>query len=165
MPVFVDALADLPGDFDQIGATLENAARLHAAGVEVSFAQFGDASHNARKIRQLAGNAVANGLPWEAGLAGLTRCRPRCWASGDRLRHDRARPSAPTWCCGAAIRWTWPTWPQQVWLGGRAMPMRSRQTELRDRYLRAAATVAARLSGRRALSLSEVTSSNRTTAA
>jgi imidazolonepropionase-like amidohydrolase len=25
---------------------------------------------------------------------------------------------------------------QQVWLGGRAMPMRSRQTELRDRYLR-----------------------------
>ncbi|MBJ7517887.1 MAG: amidohydrolase, partial [Stenotrophomonas sp.] len=24
---------------------------------------------------------------------------------------------------------------EQVWLGGRAMPMRSRQTELRDRYL------------------------------
>jgi len=24
---------------------------------------------------------------------------------------------------------------QQVWLDGRAMPMRSRQTELRDRYL------------------------------
>ncbi|MEO6518044.1 MAG: amidohydrolase, partial [Pseudoxanthomonas sp.] len=66
VPVFVDALADLPRDFDQIAATLENAARLHAAGVQVSFAQFGDASHNARKIRQYAGNAVANGLPWEA---------------------------------------------------------------------------------------------------
>jgi adenine deaminase len=26
---------------------------------------------------------------------------------------------------------------RQVWLGGRAIPMRSRQTELRDRYLRA----------------------------
>ena len=27
---------------------------------------------------------------------------------------------------------------QQVWLGGRAIPMRSRQTELRDRYLQQA---------------------------
>ena len=61
--MFVDPLSDLPADFDRIGATMENAARLHAAGVAVSFAQFGDASHNARKIRQLAGNAVANGLP------------------------------------------------------------------------------------------------------
>ena len=26
---------------------------------------------------------------------------------------------------------------QQVWLGGEAVPMRSRQTELRDRYLHA----------------------------
>jgi hypothetical protein len=26
----------------------------------------------------------------------------------------------------------------QVWLDGRAIPMRSRQTDLRDRYLRAA---------------------------
>ena len=39
VPVFVDALADLPSDFDQIGATLENAARLHAAGVQVGFTQ------------------------------------------------------------------------------------------------------------------------------
>ena len=70
VPVFVDALADLPADFDEIGATLENAARMHAAGVRVSFSQAGDASHNARKIRQLAGNAVANGLPWEAAWPG-----------------------------------------------------------------------------------------------
>src|SRR5690606_7342706 len=70
--VFVDPLANLPGSFDSLGATMENAARLHAAGVQVGFSQSGDASHNARKVRQLAGNAVANGLPWEAGLAGLT---------------------------------------------------------------------------------------------
>ena len=30
---------------------------------------------------------------------------------------------------------------QQVWLDGRAIPMRSRQTELRDRYLRAQGTL------------------------
>src|SRR5690606_3497374 len=73
VPVFVDPLQNLPGSFDTLGATMENAARLHAAGVRVGFTQAGDSAHNARKVRQLAGNAVAHGLPWEAGLAGLTR--------------------------------------------------------------------------------------------
>ena len=135
VPVFVDALADLPNDFDQIGATLQNAARLHAAGVEVSFAQFNDASHNARKIRQYAGNAVANGLPWEAGLAGLTRVPAQALGVGDRLG-----TIAPGKLADLVL---WSGDPLDVahvaarlWLGGRAVPMRSRQTELRDRYLR-----------------------------
>ncbi|HEY5970964.1 MAG TPA: amidohydrolase family protein [Pseudoxanthomonas sp.] len=137
VPVFVDALADLPGDFDQIGATLENAARLHAAGVEVSFAQFNDASHNARKLRQYAGNAVANGLPWEAGLAGLTRVPAQVLGVGDRLG-----TIAPGKLADLTL-WTGDpldvaSVAEQLWLGGRATPMRSRQTELRDRYLRAA---------------------------
>ena len=134
VPVFVDALADLPRDFDQIGATLENAARLHAAGVEVSFAQFGDASHNARKIRQYAGNAVANGLPWEAGLAGLTRVPAQVLGVSDRLG-----TIAPGKLADLVL---WSGDPldvanvaQQLWLGGHAIPMRSRQTELRGRYL------------------------------
>lgn len=137
VPVFVDALADLPGDFDRIGATLENAARLHAAGVEVSFAQFGDASHNARKIRQYAGNAVANGLPWEAGLAGLTRVPAQVLGVGDTLGTIAPGKLADL------VLWTGDPLDvanvaTQLWLGGRAIPMRSRQTELRDRYLRAA---------------------------
>ncbi len=135
--MFVDALANLPADFDQIGATLENAARLHAAGVRGRASrQSGDASHNARKIRQLAGNAVANGLPWEARPG---RPDPRAGAGIGRGRpggHASRRASAPTWCCGAAIRWTSANVAAQVWLDGRAIPMRSRQTELRDRYLR-----------------------------
>src|SRR5690606_18225456 len=45
VPVFVDPLQNLPGDFDSIASTFENAARLHAAGVAVSFAQAGDNSH------------------------------------------------------------------------------------------------------------------------
>ena len=134
VPVFVDALVDLPADFDEIGATLENAARLHTAGVRVSFSQTGDASHNARKIRQLAGNAVANGLPWEAALAGLTSVPAGSFGVGDELgtiaigqRADLVLWSGdPLDVANVA---------QQVWLDGRAIPMRSRQTELRDRYL------------------------------
>ena len=89
VPVFVDTLANLPGDFDRIGATLENAARLQAAGVAVGFAPFGDGSHNARKIRQLAGNAVANGLPWADALAALTRVPAEAFGVGWRTRQHR----------------------------------------------------------------------------
>jgi imidazolonepropionase-like amidohydrolase len=134
VPVFVDPLSDLPADFDRIGATLENAARLHAAGVAVSFAQFGDASHNARKIRQLAGNAVANGLPWDDGLAGLTRVPAETLGVAGELgsiapgkRADLVLWSGDPLEVSSVAR--------QVWLGGNAIPMRSRQTELRDRYL------------------------------
>ena len=139
VPVFVDPLQNLPDSFDRIASTLENAARLHAAGVSVSFAQAGDNSHNARKVRQLAGNAVANGLPWEAGLAGLTRVPARVLGIDDQVgsiavgrRADLALWSGdPLEVSSVAL---------QVWLDGEAIPMRSRQTELRDRYLRTQAT-------------------------
>lgn len=137
VPVFVDALANLPADFDRIGSTLENAARLRAAGVPVSFSQFDDAAHYARKLRQAAGNAVANGLPWEDGLAGLTRVPAETFGVADRLGTIAVGKRADL------VLWTGDplevsTVATQVWFDGRAIPMRSRQTELRDRYLRAA---------------------------
>lgn len=134
MPVFVDALVDLPADFDEIGAT-PGERRAPARGRRaLSFSQTGDASHNARKIRQLAGNAVANGLPWEAALAGLTSVPANSFGVGGELgtiaigqRADLVLWSGdPLDVANVA---------QQVWLDGRAIPMRSRQTELRDRYL------------------------------
>ena len=135
VPVFVDPLANLPADFDEVGATMENAARLRAAGVAVGFSQSGDGSHNARKVRQLAGNAVAAGLPWADGLAGLTSVPAE--AFGVAAEVGRIAPGQradlvlwsgdPLEVSSVAL---------QVWLDGRAIPMRSRQTELRDRYLR-----------------------------
>ena len=137
VPVFVNPLDDLPRSFDEIGATLENAARLRAAGVQVSFAQSDMGSHNARKIRQLAGNAVANGLPWEDGLAGLTRVPADVLGVGDRIGTIAVGKRADL------VLWTGDpldvsSVASQVWFDGRAIPMRSRQTELRDRYLHAA---------------------------
>ena len=71
-PVLLDALANLPVSFDSNRlATRQRRFLLHRAGVRIGFTQFGE-SHNARKIRQLAGNAVAHGLPAEAALAALT---------------------------------------------------------------------------------------------
>jgi len=135
VPVFVDTLANLPADFDRIGATLENAARLQAAGVEVSFSQASDASQNARKIRQLAGNAVANGMPWDAAFAGLTSAPARVLGLDGELGTiaPGRRADLVLWS-GDPLELT--SLPDQVWLDGRAQPMRSRQTELRDRYLK-----------------------------
>ena len=133
VPVFVDPLANLPADFDRLGARMDNAALLHAAGVPVGMVQSNDASHNARKVRQLAGNAVASGLPWEDGLAALTRVPAEAFGlpgAGGLAVGQRAD----------LVLWTGDpldvsSTAQQVWFGGRAIEMRSRQTELRDRYL------------------------------
>ena len=135
VPVFVDALANLPADFDELGATLENAARLHAAGVKVSFFQGGDASHSARKIRQLAGNAVANGLPWEAGLAGLTTVPANALGVGGHVGNTIAVGQRADLVLWSGDPLDVANIARHVWLDGRAIPMRSRQTELRDRYL------------------------------
>jgi len=132
--VFVDPLVNLPDNFDQLGATLENAARLHAAGVRVGISQAGDASHHARKVRQLAGNAVANGLPWDAGLAALTRIPAQTFGVADEVGTIEVGKRADL------VLWSGDPLDvihlaDQVWLGGRAQPMRSRQSQLRDRYL------------------------------
>ncbi|MUV12972.1 amidohydrolase family protein [Lysobacter sp. HX-5-24] len=132
VPVFVDTLADLPSDFDQLGATLENAARLHNAGVEVAIQSAG--SHHARKVRQMAGNAVANGLPWEDGLAALTRVPAQVFGVDGEVGTIAVgkRADLVLWS-GDPLDVT--ALAEAVWLDGRAQPMRSRQTELRDRYL------------------------------
>src|SRR3546814_15916753 len=59
VPVCVDPLANLPTDFEHIGASLESAARLHPARVSVALTQPCDASHTARTNRQTAGTTLA----------------------------------------------------------------------------------------------------------
>ena len=132
VPVFLDSLADLPSDFDQLGSTLENAARLRAAGVDVAIQSAG--SHHARKVRQMAGIAVANGLPWEDGLAALTRVPAETFGVADDFGTIAVGKR------GDLVLWSGDplevsTVAEQVWLGGAMVPMRSRQTDLRDRYL------------------------------
>lgn len=136
VPVFVDTLVNLPGDFDQLGARLDNAALLDRAGVRVGFSQAGDATHNARKIRQLAGNAVAQGMRWDAALAGLTRVPADVFGLAQEGRIEVGASADLVLWSGDPLEIT--TAPEAVWIDGRAQSMRSRQTELRDRYLQRA---------------------------
>ena len=132
VPVLINALDNLPRNFDQLGARLDHAAILHAAGVTIAFSD--GETHNARKLRQLAGNAVAHGLPYEAGLAALTANPARIFelAEGVGVLESGNRADLVVWS-GDPLEVT--SVAEQVIIEGRLIPMVSRQTLLRDRYL------------------------------
>jgi hypothetical protein len=128
-PVVINALDNLPGSFDGLGARLDNAALLHESGITLLFTS--GETHNARKLRQVAGNAVANGLPYEVAIAAMTSKpaeifggKPRMIALG--LRADVVIWSGDPLDVSSAA--------DQVIIGGKLDPMTSRQTKLLKRY-------------------------------
>jgi len=133
VPVVLEPLLTLPGTFDQLGASMENAAQLQRAGVPVMFTHFAAGTNQAHKVRQGAGVAVAHGLPWDAALAALTSTPADVFGLGAEA--GRIMPGSPAdlvlWS-GDPLEVT--SVAEQVWIGGKAQSMRSRQTELRDRY-------------------------------
>jgi imidazolonepropionase-like amidohydrolase len=131
VPVLVNTLDNLPGSFESLGAALENPARLAKAGVTFAFMS-GDA-HNSRNLKQLAGNAVAYGLPWNAALAAMTSVPARIWGIADRYGTLEPGKDADVviWD-GDPLELT--TYPDAVFIRGVEIPMTSRQLELRDRY-------------------------------
>jgi Amidohydrolase family len=134
VPVILDPLDDLPDSFDSVGSTLENAARLERAGVKIAFSFDDPQPHNIRKLRQGAGIAVAHGLPAEAALAALTRNPAEIFGVADRNGSiARGRPADLVLWSGDPLEVT--TLTDAVFIQGVEQSMRSRQTELRDRYL------------------------------
>jgi imidazolonepropionase-like amidohydrolase len=131
VPVLINPLDNLPNDFESLGATLENAARLNRAGVTIAF-MTGEA-HNSRNLRQGAGNAVSYGLPWNVALAAMTSTPAKIWGIDSSYGTLEAGKDADVviWD-GDPLELT--TYPEKVFIKGVDIPMRSRQTDLRDRY-------------------------------
>ncbi len=130
VPVILNPLQNLPVDFDQLAARLDNAALLARAGVRIAFSE--GETHLAGRVRQLAGNAVAHGLPWDAALAALTANPAQMFQVADRGSIEVGRIADLVLWSGDPLEVT--SVADRVWLGGGAVEMRSRQTELRDRY-------------------------------
>ena len=130
VPVILNPLAQ-PGSFDAVGAREDAAARLFAAGVPVAISTFD--THNARKLRQLAGNAVRSGLPHEAALAAITRVPAEALGLG--ARYGTLAPGK------VANLVVWSGDPLEissrvmdVMIRGKRVSLRNRQTALFDRY-------------------------------
>lgn len=131
VPVLLNPLDDLPGSFESLGATLENAARLKAAGVRIALASFDP--HNARNIRQAAGNAVAYGLSWRDALAAMTIEPAKIWGLANRLGSlEPGKEANLVIWDGDPLEVT--SYPERVYLRGLEIPRTSRQLDLRDRY-------------------------------
>lgn len=133
--VILSAVNNLPGNFDRLNARLDSGALLEAAGVAVTFGHNGNMqTHNARNLTQAAGVAVANGLTWEAALRAITLTPATFFGVADRVGSIETGKEADLviWP-GDPLELT--NFPEQVFIRGVAVPMESRQTLLRDRYL------------------------------
>ncbi|MBL0916932.1 MAG: amidohydrolase family protein [Sphingopyxis sp.] len=141
VPVLVSPLTDLPGSFEQLGATQSNAGRLKAAGVDVSVGVFDDDdAHKMGYATQYAGNLVgltkipgASGLSWDQAFASISSVPARAVGmdgSIGSLRPGRA---------GDVVIWDndpleLGSRPTAIWIDGKRQSLVTRQDRLRDRY-------------------------------
>lgn len=133
VPVILDGINNLPASFDGLNARLDSAQILAAAGVDFAFGAAAQ-THNARLLTQSAGIAVANGLTWDQALEAITLAPARIYDVAATLGSIEPGKDADLVI--------WPadplelmSYPDQVYIQGNAIPMQSRQTLLRDRYL------------------------------
>lgn len=142
VPVIAAGLSDLPAEFERTAATQSNVGRLAAAGVTVGISTIGaNNSSGEHVVRQYAGNLVAltkvpgaTGLDWGHALAAITSGPARAiGVDGDigSLLPGR-RADVVVWD-GDPLEVS--SAPVAVYVDGRAQPMQSHQTLLRDRYL------------------------------
>lgn len=142
VPVLLNPLTNLPSSFEVRGATMENAARLHAAGVVIAIKGNEGSVHRAREARYNAGNAVAHGLPYLAAIEALTVNPARIFGLEGQMGGIRTGIEADV------VVWTGDpleplSQPVAIFIAGRRQPLESRALELRDRYMGRSAMPAA----------------------
>ncbi|MEM9694631.1 MAG: amidohydrolase family protein [Myxococcota bacterium] len=130
VPVLLYPLDDGPRTFTARGARPDNAALLHRAGVRIALST--GESHHARKLRQVAGNAVRAGLPFAAALDAVTEAPARIFGRPDHggLAVKR-RADLVVW---SGDPFELSSRAETVLIGGVVQSLRSRQTALFERY-------------------------------
>ncbi len=132
--VIMNVTYNLPGNFDRLNARRGAANILAAAGVRFALNDGGSQSNNARNITQTAGNAVADGLDWDAALRAITLSPAEIYGVADSVGSIEVGKAADIVIWPAdPLELT--TYADQVLIDGVMISMESRQTMLRDRYL------------------------------
>lgn len=134
--VILKVTDNLPGNFDQINSRRGDARILADAGVKIALSDSQSQSHNARNITQSAGNAVADGLDWDDALRAITLAPAEMYGVADRVGSIETGKAAD-FVIWPADPFELTTYADQVLINGVVIPMQSRQTMLRDRYLQA----------------------------
>ncbi len=143
VPVIASALKDLPASFEQLAATQSNVGRMKAAGVMLAIGMIDDNdTRQAQQTTQMAGNLVAltrvpgaTGLSWGDAFAAITSKPAEIAGLGNEIGSLRAgrRADVVIWS-GDPLELA--TAVEKVWIDGVAQDLTTRQTRLRDRYLK-----------------------------
>ena len=130
--VRLDPTDNLPGDLGAVDVRDDNATILARAGVAVAVSTLGSPSA-ARTIRQLAGVAVAQGLPWPKGLAAVTEVPAQIFGgAAERGTLERGKVADVVVWSGDPLELT--TRAETVIIGGVVQSAVTHQTKLLDRY-------------------------------
>ncbi|WP_298912570.1 amidohydrolase [uncultured Algimonas sp.] len=130
--VIVDPLENLPDSFDSLNASLDNILVLEDAGVEYAISGLSSRSVvKAGALAQHAGNAVGQGLPYDAAMRAVTTV-PAGWFGIDLGRRAVGEAATMVVWDGDPLEVT--SAPTAIFIDGEAVPMVSRMTALRDRY-------------------------------
>jgi len=130
VPVLVEPMDNIP-TFDALGIRYENAPLLARGGVKVALME--TATENTRDLRQQAGNAVASGMTWEQALRAVTLTPAEVFGVADRYGSlDAGKVANVVVWSGDPFDFS--TGVEHVYIRGREIPLRSRQTELLERY-------------------------------
>jgi len=132
VPVIVGPIYEDPKPEERYDAVYSLPAQLDKRGVKIAFASYD--AHNARNLPYQAGFATAFGLAYEEALKAITINAAEIWGVADSLGSlDVGKTANVVVANGDPLDMK--TEVKHVFIEGKEMPMKDRQTELRDRYL------------------------------
>jgi imidazolonepropionase-like amidohydrolase len=129
--VILDPTANLPGDLAASDIQDDAAAVLDKAGVTVVISTLGG-SWDARRLRQLAGNAVGHGLPWDKAFAAVTTVPAATFRLTGRGALDVGSVADVVVWSGDPFETS--TAAEHVIINGVEQSLANHQTKLLDRY-------------------------------
>jgi imidazolonepropionase-like amidohydrolase len=131
VPVIVGPIYEAPKEDERYDTVYSLPAQLYKRGVKIVFASY--SAHDVRNLPYQAGFATAFGLPYDEALKAITINAAEIWGVGDQLGSlDAGKTANVVVANGDPLDVK--TDVKQVFIGGRAVPMTDRQTQLRDEY-------------------------------
>jgi imidazolonepropionase-like amidohydrolase len=131
VPVIVGPIYEAPKEDERYDTIYSLPAQLYKRGVKIVFASY--SAHNVRNLPDQAGFATAFGLPYDEALKAITLNAAEVWGVADQLGSlDVGKTANVVMANGDPLDVK--TDVKQVFIQGRAIPMTSRQTVLRDEY-------------------------------
>jgi imidazolonepropionase-like amidohydrolase len=136
VPVIVGPIYEAPKESERYDAVYKLPAELHQRGVKVAFASYDDFTViQPRNLPYEAGYAVAYGLPWDEAMRAITLSPAEIWGVADRLGSlDSGKVANIVIANGDPLDVKSDV--KHVFIAGREVPLESRQTRLRDEYMK-----------------------------